>query len=819
MVRFIFLATLLAWGSPAFTQLPITLPPANFNMPEGAFENLTSYDLVRLDTTQLAAITELVAPAKLNVRLGVKGQSLDFLLYPYDQRTDKGARPTDLFRSAAADAALFTFDDRYLMANWRADGTTYYLEPLWANGVAAPRDVYVYYAETDVAPLENFCGGDHHGDHDHGGAHTPPSNPLRASVESRLKTGGCLEVDIALVADFELFSAFGNVASTENFMLTTLADVQTNYDDEFDDELQFLVSEIVVAQTAATSPWPDSFNLDLLNSFTAWGQAGNLSQTYDVAALWSNTPRSGSAIGIAWLGAMCTNSRYNINAAINGASSRRVLWAHELGHNFGANHSSNGTIMAPMVNNSTTWSAFSLNQINDFYPTRNCFAGCDAAPVAAIGTFNASVCEGSLVPFADNSQGRVDSRQWTFTGGVPATSSDAFPVVNYPNPGLYPVSLEVTNALGTSIQNTSVRVGVAGAGGTTVLLYENFENGNNGFQVRNPDGRNTWVVANSAGNGSDNAIQIDNFSNNRRGQTDSLLFEGLDFRRLSTATLSFQHAYRRYSPSREDELRVIVRGTSRTETVLVANENGSGNFATGFQLRGRFVPSQATDWCIAGNVGADCFELDLIDWVGDPDVDIIFVNENGFGNVLYLDNVELSGDCQAASLPVEWLDFTVGDGPRKGATLNWSVNQDELHAGFTVQRRLGTDTDWQDLGRVPTTGGAGEYHYHYDDDFLEPNRQYFYRLRQEDLNGMTDHSVVRAYRTAPVTELSAFPNPTNGLLTVRSPAAAYSLHDATGRRVRAGRVLDGRAEVGLENLPAGVYVLRAGRESLRVVRR
>ncbi len=72
------------------------------------------------------------------------------------------------------------------------------------------------------------------------------------------------------------------------------------------------------------------------------------------------------------------------------------------------------------------------------------------APVADFVANNVIVTEGETVSFTDLSENTPDSWSWTFEGGTPATSTDQSPVVTYSTPGVYDVSLTVSNIAGTS---------------------------------------------------------------------------------------------------------------------------------------------------------------------------------------------------------------------------------------------------------------------------------------------------------------------------------------------------------------------------------
>ncbi|MEZ5198807.1 MAG: T9SS type A sorting domain-containing protein [Bacteroidales bacterium] len=55
------------------------------------------------------------------------------------------------------------------------------------------------------------------------------------------------------------------------------------------------------------------------------------------------------------------------------------------------------------------------------------------------------ICENEMVHFQDASLGAVTSWNWVFEGGTPATSTIQNPVVAYTNPGLFDVSLTVSD--------------------------------------------------------------------------------------------------------------------------------------------------------------------------------------------------------------------------------------------------------------------------------------------------------------------------------------------------------------------------------------
>lgn len=59
-------------------------------------------------------------------------------------------------------------------------------------------------------------------------------------------------------------------------------------------------------------------------------------------------------------------------------------------------------------------------------------------------------CEPLIVNFRDESEGNPSSYSWTFPGGSPATSNLPNPMVRYNESGVYPVSLTVSNSVGSN---------------------------------------------------------------------------------------------------------------------------------------------------------------------------------------------------------------------------------------------------------------------------------------------------------------------------------------------------------------------------------
>ncbi len=331
-----------------------------------------------------------------------------------------------------------------------------YIQPLSDFYQDAPFDKYVSYYQDQTKPdkKEHKCGVD---------IDEAKRKALKAQAESMADAnrlpGACFEVELAIASDFLMFQKYGSIAGVENHNIAVMNDVQTNYDDEFADELQFVIVEQFVSNCSSCDPWSNTSNANsLLNQFTSWAPGG-FSNVHDMGQLWTDRDfESGGdfgVIGLAWVGVICTANRYQILEDYTSVAwGLRVLVAHETGHNFDAGHDNSGDpfIMAPAVNNSNTWSGVSISDITSHYLSRNCLAACAAAvpPVADFSFTQLNECVPATVNYTDNSTNDPDSWAWSFPGGSPATSTDQNPVVTYNAPGVYGATLVATNAAGSN---------------------------------------------------------------------------------------------------------------------------------------------------------------------------------------------------------------------------------------------------------------------------------------------------------------------------------------------------------------------------------
>lgn len=342
-----------------------------------------------------------------------------------------------------------TIADHFIAGMIKEGGATFFIEQ--ANGIdpSYSDDVLVIYDSEKIFQNPSIeCGFD-----------TYIKNKQQLIEQSEEKVNNsrshCLQVEIAIANDFSVFQKRGSVANVENWNNTILTLLGDNYDNEFQHAIEFVQSASFVATSAATDPWNGINNINThLDKHVSWGNGGGYGAGYDVATAWT-TKYTNGAVGLAWLGVICNNLRYNVCSDYGGSNNCiRQLQAHELGHNFNADHDGSGQpfIMAPAVNCTSAWSTNSISRINAHVNSRGCLSVCSggSAPVADFYGNPVSGCVPFSVNFFDLSTNDPTGWAWTFPGGTPSSSNQQNPVVTYKTFGKFDVTLRVSNSFGSN---------------------------------------------------------------------------------------------------------------------------------------------------------------------------------------------------------------------------------------------------------------------------------------------------------------------------------------------------------------------------------
>ena len=329
-------------------------------------------------------------------------------------------------------------------------------------------------------------------------------------------------------------------------------------------------------------------------------------------------------------------------------------------------------------------------------------------PTAAFTANPTTLCQGSTVTYTDASSGAA-SWTWTFPGGTPASATGVGPhIITYNTPGTFNAQLDVTNAFGTDMDLQTNLITVIAGTGATLPISEGFVAATfppTNWSINNNGNAITWVRDGGNGNAptAGNSAVMDNFSTNIAGDEDDLVMEPADFTGLTSAQLQFDVAYARYNATYNDQLDVLL-STDCGQTYTTIYSAASTALATDPDQTGAYT-TPAT-WRTE--------TIDLTTYVGNPKVDILFRNISGYGQYLYLDNINLTGvaGCTSPDVPtVTYSPVTVCDG--NTATLNITGNLNDatdwnIYTGSCGGTLVGT-TSSSTFVVTPTLPGTTYY--------------------------------------------------------------------------------------------------------------
>jgi hypothetical protein len=199
---------------------------------------------------------------------------------------------------------------------------------------------------------------------------------------------------------------------------------------------------------------------------------------------------------------------------------------------------------------------------------------------------------------------------------------------------------------------------------------------------------------------------------------------------------------------------------------------------------------------------------------------------NGTGDDIFSGAGLIQADA-SPPLPVELASLTASANG-SASVLSWRTISEDNNAGFEVQRRLGEESKWREVGFIESKGKGGTTDEPMTYQFIDKDLPYEadrleYRLRQVDLDGTTELTdPVSIERTVEELQLrKTFPNPARIEATVQFAVpdrqeVTLRMYDVLGRQVRtlSQGETQGREElqVDLSGLSSGTYFLRLNAE-------
>ena len=170
---------------------------------------------------------------------------------------------------------------------------------------------------------------------------------------------------------------------------------------------------------------------------------------------------------------------------------------------------------------------------------------------------------------------------------------------------------------------------------------------------------------------------------------------------------------------------------------------------------------------------------------------------------------------EVTNLPIELLYFNAKAIDNKEVQLTWETITELNNDYFTVERSA-NGTDWEYVGKVSGSGTTTEnrlYELMDDDPYFGDS---YYRLKQTDYDGTYAYSETRTVYLSRNIELSIYPNPTPGALTIEVESSSkedllltYELISLRGEVLMEGVLEFPYHTMDLSKLSEGAYWLKA----------
>jgi PKD repeat protein len=314
--------------------------------------------------------------------------------------------------------------------------------------------------------------------------------------------------------------------------------------------------------------------------------------------------------------------------------------------------------------------------------------GAVTPPVADFSANPTTVCSGASVAFTNLSTGAT-SYSWNFgASATPSTSTAANPTVVFPTAGTYSVTLTATNAFGTDVETKTNYITVLNGTGAALPLTQGFAAATfppAGWSILNANSSATWVRTTAAGAAptAGNSMMFDNFNIND-ATDDEVRILPVSTVGMVSAQLTFDVAYAPYDATNFDGLEVLVSTNCGVSYTSVYSKSATV-LATAAATTSAFTPT-AAQWRNE--------TVSLTPYIGQGSVIVAFRNLSGYGNRLFVDNINITGvtgtPAPAASFTASPTNVCAG---QSVAFTNTSTNSPTLYS-------------WSFPGGTPSTSTA-----------------------------------------------------------------------------------------------------------------
>jgi len=222
---------------------------------------------------------------------------------------------------------------------------------------------------------------------------------------------------------------------------------------------------------------------------------------------------------------------------------------------------------------------------------------------------------------------------------IPLDSMEVnFSMVNLGQPGIYNFDISIVKTNGVedvNTQNNQKTVEVVVPESTVLPEFEAFDDFPADWAIRNADQGIGWaLVIAPTQNQNNSAIYLNYYDYEALGERDLLITPLINLSNSTTPKLSFDVAYALFPGFEEDGLIVAISTDCGNNFDQVIYSKFGSNLATTDDTFLEYIPSSSVEWRRE--------VISLTNFTSENEVLIAFIGQNGYGNNLYLDNINIT---------------------------------------------------------------------------------------------------------------------------------------------------------------------------------
>jgi hypothetical protein len=247
-------------------------------------------------------------------------------------------------------------------------------------------------------------------------------------------------------------------------------------------------------------------------------------------------------------------------------------------------------------------------------------------------------CVGDVITLTDVSYHGVETRTWNLPGATASSLTDSIVTATYSTPGVYPVTINVTQGVQQKDMTIVDFIRILPAVGTVSSLYEPFENElvfNDNWAILPKNTAVNWEIDETIGYMSGQSIAVHNFADQTTGIYE-FVSEPFDASGLSAIAMSFDYAYAKDQTVTNELLQVLVSNDCGATWTVRRSLYASSTLTTVDTLvTSNFVPANSGQWAsdVVSNITAAYLTNDLM---------FKFKFDARGGNNIYIDNIRIA---------------------------------------------------------------------------------------------------------------------------------------------------------------------------------